>query len=402
MESTRNYDVITVGGALAGAAFAKAMADAGARVLVLERESRFRDRVRGEFLAPWGVAELRRLGLDARMRDECAREIPWFENYFMGARILRRDVINTSPLRLPVLNWVHSEMEEALLQAASDAGAEVRRGARVCGLTAGASPAVAVEESGGPREFKARIVVCADGRSSACRKWANFETNRDDYGLFIAGVLLEMPGVDPDTDCFVSNPVSGRAVFIAPQNQGRVRAYVGIPRDCDYRFQHAEDLPRFVDDSVAAGAPRSWYDSIRPLGPLATFDGADTSVDHPFKDGIALVGDAAASSDPTFGQGQALALRDARVLSENLLAGNDWTAAAHAYAAEHDRYYGATHLYCGWFGKLFIESGPEADARRARALPLLVQDPTRSPDVLFSGPDFPLDETARRRFFGEE
>jgi flavin-dependent dehydrogenase len=136
MESTRNYDVITVGGALAGAAFAKAMADAGARVLVLERESRFRDRVRGEFLAPWGVAELRRRGLDAHMRDECAREIPWFENYFMGARILRRDVINTSPLRLPVLNWVHSEMEEALLQAASDAGAEVRRRRRGIGRPA--------------------------------------------------------------------------------------------------------------------------------------------------------------------------------------------------------------------------------------------------------------------------
>lgn len=56
MNST-TYDIITVGGGLGGAALAKAMAEHGARVLVLEAESRFRDRVRGESMLPWGVAE---------------------------------------------------------------------------------------------------------------------------------------------------------------------------------------------------------------------------------------------------------------------------------------------------------------------------------------------------------
>ena len=50
-----SYDVITVGGGLAGAAFAKVMAEHGARVLVLERERRFKDRVRGEYMAPSGM-----------------------------------------------------------------------------------------------------------------------------------------------------------------------------------------------------------------------------------------------------------------------------------------------------------------------------------------------------------
>ena len=36
------YDVVTVGGGLAGAAFAKSMAERGARILVVERETRFR------------------------------------------------------------------------------------------------------------------------------------------------------------------------------------------------------------------------------------------------------------------------------------------------------------------------------------------------------------------------
>ena len=41
------YDVISVGGGLGGSALAKAMAELGARVLVVERETQFKDRVRG-------------------------------------------------------------------------------------------------------------------------------------------------------------------------------------------------------------------------------------------------------------------------------------------------------------------------------------------------------------------
>ena len=75
-------------------------------------------------------------------------------------------------------------------------------------------------------------------------------------------------------------------------------------------------------------------------GPLATFNGADTWVEHPYSNGIALIGDAAATSDPTWGQGMSLTLLDARVLRDALLADDDWNKAADGYAVEHDRYYG--------------------------------------------------------------
>jgi len=51
------HDIILVGGGLAGAALARALAEAGIRVLVLERETAFKDRVRGEAMLGWGVAE---------------------------------------------------------------------------------------------------------------------------------------------------------------------------------------------------------------------------------------------------------------------------------------------------------------------------------------------------------
>ena len=54
-----SYDVVTAGGGLGGAGFAKLMAARGAKVPVLERPTEFRNRVRGEVLMPWGVAEAR-------------------------------------------------------------------------------------------------------------------------------------------------------------------------------------------------------------------------------------------------------------------------------------------------------------------------------------------------------
>src|ERR1700745_1536912 len=79
------YDIITVGGGLGGATLAKAMAQHGVRVLVLEREQQFKDRVRGELMVPWGVAEARTLGLYALLRDTCGHEVPWFDTYLGAA-----------------------------------------------------------------------------------------------------------------------------------------------------------------------------------------------------------------------------------------------------------------------------------------------------------------------------
>ena len=62
-----DYDLIIVGGGLAGSAMATAMARTGAQVLVVEREPAFRDRVRGEGMLPWGVAEARELGIYDRL-----------------------------------------------------------------------------------------------------------------------------------------------------------------------------------------------------------------------------------------------------------------------------------------------------------------------------------------------
>ena len=46
------YNAITVGGGLAGSALAAQLARAGHKILILECETRFKDRVRGENMLP--------------------------------------------------------------------------------------------------------------------------------------------------------------------------------------------------------------------------------------------------------------------------------------------------------------------------------------------------------------
>lgn len=110
------YDIITVGGGLGGASLAKAMAAHGAKVLVLERETQFKDRVRGENIWSWGVAELKALGIDDLLRRTCACEITWFDISVGPVQVAHRNVKDTSLQQLPDLNFSHPAMQEVLLQ----------------------------------------------------------------------------------------------------------------------------------------------------------------------------------------------------------------------------------------------------------------------------------------------
>jgi menaquinone-9 beta-reductase len=397
------YDIITVGGGLGGSSLAKAMAEHGARVLVLERETQFKDRVRGEVMVPWGVAEAQKLGLYDLLRQTCAHELRWLDFSAGSLTVEQRDFVTTSAPQLPALTFYHPVMQEVLLTAAEDAGATVRRRAQVREVKPGPMPTVIVEQDGRSEEVRARLVVGADGRSSLIRKWAGFPVQHDPQHLLIAGVWFEeMAAVPPDRFYWRINIDSNHAASLFPQGDGKVRAYFEYHTETPFRLHGEGDVARFIEACVAAGASAQLYAGAKTRGPLATFECADSWVEHPYREGIALIGDAAATSDPTWGQGLALTVRDARVLRDQLLKDDDWEAAGHAYAVEHDRHYGVIHRVNNWLAEMFYEPGPVGKARRARALPLIAQDPTRMPDHVVSGPELPADETVKQRFFGEE
>jgi menaquinone-9 beta-reductase len=394
----QSYDIITVGGGIAASSLAMAMAGRGAKVLVLEREKQFKDRVRGEAIVPWGVAEAHELGIYGLLKETCAHEVPQVEG---GTGSGLRDLRTTTPQQLPLLSFPHCVMQETLLAAAENAGAEVRRGVRVERIECGTAPTVIVNGHSHER-MSARLVIAADGRNSAARKWAGFRVADQENGLYMAGVMLTNIPTSKEIFYAVFNPEIGTWTGLIPQADDRFRAYFVYPKTMGYRLQGESMLNQFFRESARGYAPLAdYYAEAKSAGPLASFDASDDWIEHPYRDGVALVGDAAATTDPTYGQGLSFALRAARVLRDELITNSNWDAAGHRYADQHQRSFLACHTVEGWYRAVFQDPSPESAALRAKAMPLIAEDPTRVPDHILSGPDLPLNETVRARFFGE-
>ena len=402
MPGSSSYDLVIVGGGIAGASLGKNMADAGARVLILEASKNFTDRVRGEGLLSWGAAEAVSLGLGDAFEEAGAKKLRWANNYLGAQQTEHRDLPATTLTKTASVSFYHPRMQTCVLQAAERAGAEVRRGVEASAVTGGFPARVKCERNGRSEEISARMVVIADGRNSRLRKQLGFEVQRETHSGCIAGVLFENVGLADDTLHWFINPATGEAIGWLPQGESRVRTYLCFWGERKQRLQGAQDVGRLIGDLEWTGVAGEIFSKAQAVGPLATFEAADFWVEEPYKDGVALLGDTAASNDPTWGQGLSLALRGSRALRDALLSESDWNKAGQNYAREYQRYYGVVRMVTGWLREFFLQTGEVADARRARAFPLLAQDPTRMPDVLLSGPEIPLDANSKARFFAED
>ena len=314
----------------------------------------------------------------------------------------RRDLEATTTPKTPFLAIYHPDLQEALINAASDAGAEVRRGARVRETNLGGAPTVKADLDGQSTEFQARLVVSADGRSSMGRASGGFSVQADPDQNMVAGVLLDDLPLQDDGAHVWMNPSEGHMSFVFCQGKGRGRAYVAYPASTGYRVSGASGFSQFLAGAQVAGVPDDIFGLAAVSGPLATFNGAVNRVEHPYRNGLALIGDAAGETDPSWGQGLGLAIHDAKLLSENLMANENWEEAGNAYAAQHDLDFGIIHTFENWMNQVLLQTGPEADARRERILPMWDQDPSRNPEPIFNGPNEQLDEKVRKRFFCED
>ena len=402
---SQSYDLIVIGGGVAGSSLAAAMAAAGARALVLEAEGSFRDRVRGEAVMPWGVAEVRLLGLEAVLKGAGANPLPFWDSYNGADRSGHRDLTRTTRVQEPVMACYHPALQDALLQHAEDSGAEVWRGARVGGLSApggNTNPVISLEHNGSAHELMARLVVGADGRGSPTRGWAGFPVHHDAERNLVSGVLMDGVDLSDDATHAWLDTDKGHFILHFPQGEGRARVYLCYEHTTARRYGGNGDISTVLDQCVASGVPAEVYANAIPGGPLATFDGRTTWAELAYRNGVALVGDAAANTDPTWGQGMSMALRDARVLRDHLLADEDWNTAGEAYAEARKEYFSVVHAMENWQTRLLMDTGPEADAIRSRAMRSWREDRTRNPDTFLSGPGDALGEADRRRFFGED
>jgi 2-polyprenyl-6-methoxyphenol hydroxylase-like FAD-dependent oxidoreductase len=369
MSVADSYDLVIVGGGIGGGALATVMARAGKSVLVLEKTSEYRDIVRGEWIAPWGVAEAIDLGLLDSFLAAGGHYITRHVEY--GDNIDPAEA-EQNPLNLGFLPGIpgplaigHPPACNALNATAVASGATVLRGVDDVQVSPGARPCVTFTHEGAAREVRARLVIAADGRNSTVRRQLGFELEPDEPHHWFSGLLVEGAHAWP-ADLETMGTFGDTQLFVFPQGGGRLRLYLSWPLEQKDRLAGANAERAFLDAFRVCGLPHAEAiaDAI-PAGPANAFPNQDVHVPNPVASGVVLIGDAAGHNDPIIGQGLSITLRDVRIVRDILVADDDWPLAAIAPYVEERRERMRRLRLCARLDSIIhAEFGPEAQRRR--------------------------------------
>jgi 2-octaprenylphenol hydroxylase len=329
----RDFDIVVVGGAMAGAGVAALAAaesrTARLRIALLEPKPAVAP-------APQDPFDLRVSALSHASRQLLITTGAWSAVEARGAAYYQRMVIweersepgggdalvfDAAELGEPDLGCIaeNRAVQAALTESAVGRGVVLLR----TGFTtlAGASDGIRVTTSDG-REYRAALVVGADGAESAVRVQAGIDVRATDYGqrAVVAHLRTERPHADTAYQRFLgTGPIA-----LLPLADGRVSLVWSTTPEM------AEDLVRcdeaqFAERVTAASA--GVLGRLEATTPRASFPLRLLHARRYAADRVALIGDAAHTVHPLAGQGINLAFLDAAalvdVLGDALEAGND-------------------------------------------------------------------------------
>ena len=313
--TARSFDVVIAGGGLAGSALGGVLARSGLGVLVVEKESGFRDRTRGELTFPWGYSEALRVGLGEPLDQVGVVPLPVLDFYQDGQRVDSQRWEAISIDALPAIGFSHPQLQEVALTWAESQGAIVLRPAKVVGVSDGNRQRVSVLRDGRVTEFQARLAVGADGKRSSARRWLRADTMTDPEHHLFGGLLLSDVQWD-DTFGWATTPAAAVGWFVTGADSCRV--YIRLAAHQVRETGVGRTADAFVG-FAARFMPEGTLDEARQAGPMGFFPNHCTWPSRIALGPMVLVGDAAGSLDPTQGLGTSLLFRDVRALSELLM-----------------------------------------------------------------------------------
>lgn len=327
--SKHHPDIVVVGGGIGGSAFATVMAKSGFDVLLLEKTSKHVDRVRGEWMAPWGVQELQRLELYEPMIEagghHLTRSVQFDEFLDPDIALAFEQPLSDILPNVPgPLCLGHPDMCNVLNEQAKDAGVTFKREITKIKIVPGASPKLTYVHEGESHEVMPRLVVGADGRSSTVAKQIGVELTHDPVGHFFSGMLVEGVKDLPENLQWIGTEEDVHYLCF-PQSPTRARLYLGFSPETPSRFSGKDGPQRFLEAFKLKSTPYSeCFANAQPAGPCPAYPNSDSWTDRPFADGVVVIGDAAGHNDPINGQGLSITLRDVRILRDLLLNSDAW------------------------------------------------------------------------------
>jgi 2-polyprenyl-6-methoxyphenol hydroxylase-like FAD-dependent oxidoreductase len=309
------YDVIVIGARCAGASTAMLLARKGYRVLILDRARFPSDLPQGHFIHQQGPARLQRWGLLEAIKasgcpgvESCTYDIGDFP--LTGVGLVRDGVaVGYGPRR--------KVLDQILLDAAVNAGAELREACAVEGFLSDGERIVGVRGRGPNGTLfteHAAITVGADGRNSRLAQTVHAPVY-EDVPTLMCYSFSYWSGVELRALCVYAR--GDRALFGFPTHDGLFAVFHGAPIS-ELRLMRANIESHFT--ASLARAP-SLAEHLRAGRREERFYGAADLPNFfrkPYGPGWALVGDAGHHKDPYLALGVSDALRDAELLSDAL------------------------------------------------------------------------------------
>ncbi len=317
---SRDFDVIVVGARVAGTAAAIMLARSRRRVLLLDKAAFPSDTISTHIVLSGGTQVLGRIGALERLERAGGFR-------FASMRTLGPGFDFKAPLYRPgedlrglCLGREKMDAEMVALARSFDT-VTFRDRLRVTDLVIedGAVAGVRCEDSAGSSEFRAPLVVGADGIRStvaaiAERRLGAFKRSdvpcaRAYYYAYYEGVGAARLGDELITE-FEASPGAGNLVCRC--EDGRVVAAAAFDANemRSFRTDLAGNLRRHLDESIAVGAllaDGSMVGKVRSSGLLLN------TYRDPVADGALLLGDSGLHVDPLFGQGHSMALISAEI-----------------------------------------------------------------------------------------
>jgi halogenation protein CepH len=371
-------DVAVVGGGPAGSVTATMLADAGCRVVVLEREAFPRYHV-GESLLSATLPIFDALGVADRLERHGFVRKPGGTFLWGGGGAPWRFTFGEDPGGRPhAFHVIRSEFDQLLLENARAHGATVHEEHAVTSIDVTApTPSLRVQRRDG-REWMLhpRLVVDASGehgllaRRLGLRRFNPFFKNLAVWGYFRGGVRLPPPG----TDDLLSAACDDGWLWCIPLHDGTMSVGAVVDRDRQLGRVGADPaaaLMGFIARAPIVAERLASATLVSPVRVVRDYSYDSARLAGP---GYLLAGDAACFIDPVFSTGVHLACLAgvfAARAARRVLDGEDEAAALADYEAayrdSYDRY--LRFLY------FFYDHNADADSYFWQARRLLGHEP---------------------------